>query len=298
VAVVILFRVAMYYAPRGTVYVGTAAGSGGATQAALSEIRRRLFNDVTESDASLSQAASEHSGTVVSVATYDEPFELRKVHLIFSANDAVVASDDSRVVTMHLAKISGGAVVDSWDGADFTAMMAAIDTWWGAIKGEYASGVTMDRVKAYKSGPAIEPPQVPVYDADRNISGTGTGGSLPPQCAISITEKAGSKRYWGRMYLPAPRLASVDTYGRLTSASATVYADATDTMFEALKTAALHPVVYRKPLPARTQKNGVALPARDGSAHDITDIQVDDIVDVIRSRRWKYPLLRTQRAIA
>jgi hypothetical protein len=30
----------------------------------------------------------------------------------------------------------------------------------------------------------------------------------------------------------------------------------------------------------------------------VTSIQVDDIFDVIRSRRWKTPLLKTQRDVA
>jgi hypothetical protein len=256
------------------------------------------FLDPAESDEDLSVAFTASRGTLSEVATYAEPFELRKVHLIFSAQDQVVGEDDSRVTTLHLAKVSGGNVVDTWDGADFTAMMAAVDAWWASAKTLYPTTVTLDRVKVYKSGPDIAPPQPPVYDVDRNISGTGTGGMMPPQVAISVTEIAGTKLHWGRLYMPAPRLAIATTYGRFDSTAAGTLADAFDTLYEALKTAGLHPVVYRAPLPARTKANGASLPARDGSAWDVEKIQIDDVFDVIRSRRWKYPLLRTQREIA
>jgi hypothetical protein len=139
---------------------------------------------------------------------------------------------------------------------------------------------------------------VPVYDVEKDVAGTGSGSMLPPQVAISVTEKAGSKLHWGRFYLPNPIVGASGTYGRLETTYATAIANATDTMYEALKTAALHPVVYRRPLPVRTKVNGVELPARPGTAWSVTDIQIDDVFDVIRSRRWKYPALRTQRAIA
>jgi len=296
--VVILFRVALYYAPRGTVWVGTAAGSGGASQAAIGEIQRRLANDPQESDSSLSDAASAFSGTVVSVATFTGAFELRKVHLIWSQVDYTVASDDSRIATFHLAKIAGGSVSADWVAADFTLLQNKFVDFWQAIMDRYHSGTVLDRLKVYKDGPAIVPPQVPVYDADLNIAGISGSSPLPPQCAVSVTEIAGSKRNWGRFYLPAPHASASNLWGRLSGGDQTDFADATDVLYEALKAGALHPVVYRPALPERQKKNLATLPARAASAMDVEQIQVDDIFDVIRSRRWKTPKLRTQRAIA
>ena len=89
----------------------------------------------------------------------------------------------------------------------------------------------------------------------------------------------------------------LDQYGRILTASAGAWADATDTLYQALKTAGLHPVVYRRELPEREKTNGATLPARDATAWDVEKIQIDDIFDVIRSRRFKQPLLRTQREI-
>jgi hypothetical protein len=254
--------------------------------------------DPLESDEDLSVALTESRGTLSEVATYSAPFELRKLHLIFSVADSAVASEDARVCTFHLAKVSGGSIVDTWDGADFTALVGAIDTFWPAVKPKYPDETKLDRIKVYKAGPDISPPQIPVYDAERDVAGTAANGPLPPQVAVSVTEMAGSKLNWGRFYLPNPSRDALSPYGRIDSTWAGAVADAVDTMYEAWKTAGLHPVVYRAALPAREKKNGVELPARAATAWDVETIQIDDVFDIIRSRRFKYPTLRTQRAIA
>jgi hypothetical protein len=222
---------------------------------------------------------------------------LRKVQLIWSVQDAAVAAEDARVATFHLAKISGGAVVDTWDAADFTALDAAFSTWWTNIKPKYATEISWDRIKVYKDGPAITPPQVPVYDADKNVPGTSPNDVLPPQCAMTVTEMAGTKPHWGRFYLPTPNNQACNTYGRIVGAVQTDIADSADIFYTACQTANVPAVVYRAALPEREKKNGTTLPARAASAWTVETVQVDDVFDVIRSRRWKYPLLRVQRGI-
>ena len=193
--------------------------------------------------------------------------------------------------------ISGGSVVDTWIAGDFTAMVAAFDAWWTAMKPYFSPELKYDRIKVYKDGPGIVPPQLPVYDVEKDVAGTSSSNPLPPQVAVAVTEIAGAKPYWGRFYLPAPVDSNLDQYGRILTASAGAWADATDTLYQALKTAGLHPVVYRRELPEREKTNGATLPARDATAWDVEKIQIDDIFDVIRSRRFKQPLLRTQREI-
>lgn len=297
-AVVLAFRLAIYLAGRGTAQVYTATGAGGGASLALpvAWLRERLA--AGDSDEEISAALSDRMGYSANVATYTGAFELRKLHAQFSQQDAVVAAEDARVMTFHLAKVSGGAVVATWDGADFTAANAAFDTFWGAIKDQYSAKIKLDRLKYYKAGPAIEPPQIPVHDADRDVAGASASDPMPPQVAITVTEMAGAKPYWGRFYLPPPTIPNGDAYGRIDSGFMGQIADATDALYEAWKTAGLHPVVYRAALPVREKKNGVELPARDASAWDVEKIQVDDIFDVIRSRRFKQPLLRVQREIA
>jgi hypothetical protein len=219
--------------------------------------------------------------------------------MIIEQLDAAIGGDDSRICTFHLAKITAAAVDPDWDAADFTALDARFVTFWNALGTLYSSTtVKFDRLKVYKAGPQIVPPQVPVYDADKDIAGLSTDVQMPPQVAISVTEQAGSKLNWGRFFLPAPVVTATDTYGRFDSAVLTQIANAVDVLYEGLKSDGLHPVVYREELPVREKKNGVELPARAATAWDVEQIQVDDVADVIRSRRWKQPLLRVQRAIA
>jgi hypothetical protein len=234
---------------------------------------------------------------MVVVATYTGSFELRRLQVNFTQSDAVVETDDVRVLTLDFIKLASGVPTSVWDAADLDGLRTRFATFWTSVKTLYPNVVILDRMKIYKIGPDIFPPQVPVQDVDYNVTGTGLAGSLPPQVAISVTEKAGSKRYWGRFYLPPPNQTQVNTYGRLLTAAATTIADATDVMYEGSKAANTPAVVYRRALPIRLQKNGVSLPARDAAAWTVDDIQIDDIFDVIRSRRWKYPALRTQRTI-
>lgn len=297
-AISLAWRIAVVLAPvvgpRATRVARWAEGPGVST---ATNVWQR-FIDPAESDEDLSTLLTTTRGTLTEVATYNDPFELRKVHMIFEALDAAIGGDDSRICTFHLAKVAGGVVDPDWDGTDFTALDARFVTFWNAISGIYGSTVKFDRLKVYKAGPAIVPPQVPVYDADKDLAGISTDAQMPPQVAISVTEQAGSKLNWGRFFLPAPGVTASDTYGRWDGSLLTTIANAVDVLYEGLKTDGLHPVVYREELPEREKKNGAVLPARAATAWDVEQIQVDDVADVIRSRRWKQPLLRVQRAIA
>lgn len=273
------------------------SGPPGAWKSAFERYRDLVYGDDSD-DVELSTLMTAYSGTTVQVATYSGTFELRKVQFIWSENDQATPKDDARVATFHLIKLSGGVPTDTWVAGDFTALDSAFTTWWGNIKSQFCSQVTWDRIKVYKAGPAIVPPQPPVYDADKNVIATGaTNAALPPQSAVSVTEIAGSKRYWGRFYLPPPDSGKLSTYGRLDTTAQTAIADHTDTLYTALKTANLEPVVYRAALPERETKAGTTLPARNASAWTVEKIQVDDVMDVIRRRRWKYPTLKLQRDI-
>jgi hypothetical protein len=298
VAVVLAFRLALALTPVAVRVLKTSQEPGAATYLERDIPLWNRFNDPGENDADLSAALSDASDSLAEVATYNTPFELRRLQVNFTHSDALVETDDVRVLTIDFIKTSGGVPVDTWDAADLDGLRSRFATFWTSIKPQFGATVKLDRMKIYKVGPAVFPPQVPVQDADYDVAGTSAEASMPPQVAISVTEKAGSKLYWGRFYLPSPSKNTSTTYGRIATATATAIADAADVMYEGSKAAGVPAVVYRRALPARTQKNGVALAARAASAWTVDDLQIDDIFDVIRSRRWKYPALRTQRAIA
>jgi hypothetical protein len=298
-SVVIAFRVAIALAPGGLRAVKWAEGPGVEQIYRLPQYLVDRLHDPGESDADLEGALSDGGATLPDVATFEGAFELRRLQVNFTHSDAVVETDDVRVLTIDFIKLASGSPVTTWDAADLDGLRSRFNTFWTTIRPNYGSTVKLDRMKIYKLGPSVFPPQVPVQDADYDLAGSNTGTfTMPPQVAVSVTEKAGSKRYWGRFYLPPPVASTSTLYGRLTTAFSTAIADAADVMYEANKAANTPAVVYRRALPVRTQKNGVEIAARAASAWTVDDLQVDDIFDVIRSRRWKYPTLRTQRNIA
>jgi len=258
-----------------------------------------------ESDEALSVALSDSLGYSAAVTTFSGSFEVRRAQVSFLMTSASGIDEDVRVCTFHQIKLASGSPIDTWVAGDFSGTVTAITTFWDAIKAYFPDKLVLDSIKFYREGPGIEPPQPPVYVQAALASAGGSGfPSLPPQCAISVTEKAGTKLHWGRFYLPAiahtlsPSTQTMTNWGRPTSAMLNVFANAADTLYEGRKAANLPFVVYRRPLPARTKKNNAPLAARSASAWTVDDLQIDDVFDVIRTRRFDAPTLRVQRAIA
>lgn len=307
-AVVTAFRVAIILAGAGFRVLKWAEGPGIASGDRQYERFKSRFEDPSESDEDLSALLAAGGATLAEVATYAEPFELRKVHMMWTVDSNDVAGEDVRVCTFHLLKLAGGNPSAAWLEADFTEAFDGFNAWWTSLKAYYAANTVWTAFKVYKSGPAIAPPQVPVYSWEgAGGGGSGGGSALPPQVAITCTERAGTKAHWGRFYLPAPSaLATVlGTTGRLHATFQNAVADITDTLYQTLKAADLLPVVYRPPLPVRQtaaeKRLGVlpgSLPARSGSAWSIDEISVDNVFDVIRSRRYDRPTSRSDRDIA
>lgn len=307
-AVVVLFRLAIALAPpagaAATRAVKWAEGPGVAQVDHLPKWLLDRLHDPGEADADLTDAVAAWSGTVSDVATFPEPFELRKWQIEFSRSSGNVLGDDVAVITFHVLKLVAGNPDATWVTADFNAVQNALLSWWAAIKEWFPNETILDRIKVYKAGPEIEKGGAPVWDDTApTVPGTSTAEAMPPQVALSVTERAGEKLHWGRFYLPAPATggtqgSSTTGNGRPSTLFLTDVADATDALYEACKAASVPIVVYRAPLPERQKKDGTTLPARDGSAWTVDTIQIDDVFDVIRSRRWDTPLVRLQRGIA
>lgn len=304
-AVVLAFRVMIALAPaavKASRYLESDKFTGALR---MSEHLKRLMADSTQSDEYLTELLQKENEGMVRVTTITGDFEVRRVQLEFTQTGTSVLDEDDRVVTFHHIKLSGGAPISTWDPADFTALIGYYRAWWGTIRQYYHSQFIWQGLKVYKAGPNIVPPQPPVYESmAENLPGQSNAVTLPPQVALSVTEKAGVKKNWGRFYLPAPSIqnaggqATMTVSGRPATTFMTDIADVTDTMYEAALTGNKPFVVYRPLLPAgRPHKGSTELPERPANAQTVEQIQVDDVYDVIRSRRWEVPTLRVQRAI-
>jgi hypothetical protein len=207
---------------------------------------------------------------------------------------------DDAVTTHHFIYAPAGTPSSTWATAQFEAVETAMAAFWTTVKAFYTAATVYKQVRWYKVGPAIVPPQLPVRIIDPNVAGSGAvgGDQFPPQVAISITEKTADPRAWGRFYLPAVADGSADLYGRLGGGLQLAIADAADVLYEACVSASCFPVVYSSAKPSRPTASGGTLAATEARALPVHQIQVDDLFDVIRTRRWNAPLLRLQRDIA
>jgi len=95
--------------------------------------------------------------------------------------------------------------------------------------------------------------------------------------ACSVTELTPVPRSWGRFYIPGPNMTMFDAFGRI--ANTAFFADPTRTLYDALYTAQLIPVVSS---------------AKWGALFGVQGVQVDDIPDIQRKRRPKQTLARTR----
>jgi hypothetical protein len=204
---------------------------------------------------------------------------VRRAQLVFSRAAPAGWSED--VATMHFdfVNYTSGNVDDSWTTADFVSLESAITTWWGAIKSKIYSNASLREIRWYRKGPGLEGIPGPgrqnnpaVRVTSVGSAATASGGLLPPQVAVSITFKTGRRRSWGRTYLPDIDVTNSTTDGRIVSATCDTFATATDAMFKTSFAADFQPVVY-------SPKLSMALA--------IEAVQVDNIYDVIRRRRWE-----------
>jgi hypothetical protein len=228
-------------------------------------------------------------------------YELREVEVLFTRNFPGKPPEDYALFTIHLLNTTGGIPDASWTTADYEAAEALLDAFWTAIKDEYAPfGTTLAGYRWRADGPAFKPfgaaLSPTLRTTTRNVAGTGTGNAmLPPQVAVTVTEVIPStftvtdvegvgtqvRNRWGRFYLPAPH-AGILADGRIGAAFLTDVADATKALYDGLTNADFPPVVYSP---------------TTGHAWKVDEIHVDDVFDVIRSRRYRNTLARTPRTI-
>jgi len=303
---VLLFRLALKVGPSLTRYVTSGQPQAGGAVLYMSNVLRARLYDPAESDAALAQALSDANSYSVQVTTFSGSFEVRRMQCLFDFESGAVGGEDKRVVTFHLIKATGGTPSATWVAADFTAAKDRFEAMWTAIKDRYAGTAHYKGARFYRAGPGVEPPQLPVHSYDTEIAGTnGAGAMLSPQTALTVMERnAGLRKNHGRFYLPPPATTETNAFGRPTDAFITDVADACNTMYDGLLTDGIPAVIYLPALPERSptasdpryKTKGTFAP-RAASARTVDEIVVDNIYDVIRSRRHNAATNRQARAV-
>jgi hypothetical protein len=160
-------------------------------------------------------------------------------------------------------------------------------TFWNSYKSIVTPQVALDEFRWYdqRVWPEASPPLrvTPVTPS----AGTGSIDMLPSQVSCSITEQTGTRRRWGRFYMPGPTGGAIDPgNGRWTTATVDGIAGWALTLYNGLRATATKPVVY-------SPRGGVGPPAFPaGDTLPVTYIRVDSIPDIVRSRRQQDAIYR------
>lgn len=228
------------------------------------------------------------------MASWTGSYELRELAVVWRRETFGGPVQDVAMCTFHLMNLTGGAPDATWTTGDYTAAEALFDTWWTAILSRFNNSLQLAEYVWRADGPAFKPHGSSLAPTlrrvARSVPGTNVQSPLPPQVAMSVTEVTAAKftvedvegagtqlrNRWGRFYLPAPALDQTNS-GRFTSAACTAVSNATKTLYNGLRAADLIPVMYSP---------------TTGNSWSVDELHVDDICDVIRSRRYVTPLTR------
>lgn len=221
-----------------------------------------------------------------------EALEWRRLVVEFTRGTPATTIEDKAHCTFDLINITSGQVDTSWTSGDFTTCETFFDEWLTAWKMGLGGAYTVTRYKWYRMRfrevmtvtHRFEETGPPVRSQAKTIVGTSSANPLPYQVAMSVTEKTGVPKHWGRFYLPGitENMLTSD-YGRWSTSWTSTVANASAELYDDLAGAEFFPVV---PV---TQVNKVLT----GGLLGVSSIQVDDIPDVIRRRRPRQPVVRT-----
>lgn len=271
------------------------------------------LEDITADPAEISAGMSLYLGApeggISLVTDYTGTFELRKLQWRLSRAPAA-RTEDVDVMTMHFLKISSGAPAAWVDGTDLPALETKLDTLCTALKPNWVSTTHSDQYRWYADGPAFyalvsgNPIAQPIGDnpavriTEVDVPGTGSvTQALPPQSAMSVTKITSARKHWGRFYIPIQVPSAMDATGLFSATQVTTVAAAVVAFYNSCRASSLLPVVWSIQKGERPKRPSGTLPAQPAKAYEITSVQVDDISDTIRSRRYRSGINKTKTAL-
>lgn len=197
---------------------------------------------------------------------------VRRAQLRFSRTPPTGTIDDVAVTHIDFMNLTSGSPDDTWTTTDFTDLESIIAAWWTAQSSYHPSTLTFDEIRWYRVGTGITPPNPAVRIHPVAVAGSAGSESLPPQVAATITLKTAARKNWGRLYLPHLTEGVNVAPGIIGPGPCATIADNFATLVTASAAKDMHVGVL----------SHVA-----GSWLALEQIQVDNVFDVIRSRRWR-----------
>lgn len=193
-------------------------------------------------------------------------------------------SEDRAQIGFDFAKLSAGGNDPTWDAAQIDPVLDSLTLLLGDLAVYMDNNAYWQELRAYVKkfrdvGPGIAPSGDPVEVRTMSIGGVSAGTVvLPYQVAASVTEKTAMRKHWGRFYIPCPSSQYTDGFGRFTSSLTQGLSTAVAARYEAL---------------ANLNYVAVVPSAATRTLFSVTQIQVDDVPDVIRRRRPRTTLIRS-----
>jgi hypothetical protein len=195
---------------------------------------------------------------------------VRRCSLVFDRT-ALNPGADNAIMHFDFLNTTGGAPDDTWTAADFVALETPIVSMINGLKAYIPGSWKLTELDWHRVGSGIGKPNpaerqylLPVPIACIGVN------TLPPQAACSITFRTGVRHSWGRTYLPLGVTLGSDQF--LQSTAVDAIAGAVHTMVQAAAAADFLLVVVSESL---------------HSALVVERIEVDNVTDIIRRRRWK-----------
>lgn len=199
------------------------------------------------------------------------------VQTIHERTGAIAVADDVEVTTSHWR----------WDGtgdpdaSDFLTVEARLDGFWDDIKAARTTNIT---VREHRWYPAVVPPASPgsaIHITASGIVGTSTANLLPPQIATTLTFITDVRRRWGRFYIGGLTTTLNNASGRLNAGDCAEIAVAGAAAF------------FNSATNWRVQVFGQPTP----NSLPVRSVRVDDVWDVMRSRRYGGATVRETRTL-
>lgn len=210
--------------------------------------------------------------------------------------------EDVATCSIKLIRIAEGEPTGEWSAEQMSnAIIEFRENVWEALKTQYPSpgsspvGIALDRCHVHRWGVGVGRPNPSVHDQAISDPATGDDAVLPPQVAVSVTFKTSRRRSWGRVYMPAPVQGTSDESGRIAPGDVELFRTAFGDHADSLASDGTPQVVWCARVAGRIPRvvdGHLETPDASSFAISVDQIQVDDLYDVIRSRRYSSPLIR------
>lgn len=198
---------------------------------------------------------------------------VRRVTLVLDRSTYSPGDDDA---TLHFdfLNITAGSPDDTWTTGDYTTLETLLASFWTVAKAYTSSKTQLREYRWHRVGTGVAKPN----PAERTnvlgsmVPGTGTSGPNAPQVACSLTFRTAVRNSWGRTYIPFDS-GSLTANQRLGTGTVDAIAAGLNTLVTGAASADFRLVVTS---------------LAKSAALNVERIEVDDVLDVIRRRRWKH----------